>query len=142
MVSYRLCVGCQSADELGLAVELLRVLCDFFLGLVKGQLLHDDVLIESVADAGSFVEVGVCEVVGAEEESECEEESDEYDGGDLGLVVGSEVDVGVDEVVVVVGDEGDDEHGDGEVDVLGRFVVDLESAERHLALLVLGLGAA
>ena len=42
------------------------------------------------------------------------------------LVVVGEGDVGVDVVVVVIGDGGDQEYGDNEVDMFGRLVVQLE----------------
>ena len=74
-------------------------------------MVHDYVFVEAVTYSVGLVEICFGKVVGAEIETESEDYGYGNDGYDLVLVVIDKSYVGVDVVVVVVGDEGNKEEG-------------------------------
>ncbi len=68
------------------AVGSLIVLDCTRLGLIVRKLVHDDVLVDTVTNPMSLVQIGICEVVGPKEEPPCEGQGESDDESNLAVI--------------------------------------------------------
>ena len=73
--------------------------------MIEGEFRHDDIAVEGVADAVGLVKIGSSEEIRSEEEGQCEESHNRDEVGEVVLTIDGEIDMGIDVIVVVVGQE-------------------------------------
>lgn len=128
-VRYDLVIRRQHTNQLVLAVRSLVVLDRTRFRLVVLQLVHEDVLVDVVTDALSFIQIRIREVVGPEIQPHCESESQTNYEDDLTLLAFSQIYVGIHIVVIVVGKDCHESQRNEENYVLFRFVIKFKSTE-------------
>ena len=85
------------------------ILCDSGLRVVMLYLVHDDIVVEIVANPLRLIQVSISKEISSEKQSKSKQNSQKTYEQNLLMVVISQTDIGIDIVIVKVGNSSDDD---------------------------------